>query len=76
MARNKLAGKHKSYDDRGMTEKAISNKRKADKEINERPEQIKKRVEANKARRNAKKEALMREVISKKKIQLTYIQLT
>ena len=55
MARNKLAGKHKSYDDRGMTEKAILNKRKADKEINERPEQIKKRVEANKARRNAKK---------------------
>ena len=42
MARNKLAGKHKSYDDRGMTEKAILNKRKADKEINERPEQINK----------------------------------
>ena len=53
--RNKKAGKHPSYKKRGMSEEAIKRKRERDKAIAARPEQKKRRAEANKARKKAKK---------------------
>lgn len=53
--RNKNAGKHPSYDKRGMTSEAIRRKRKRDKAIGAKAEQKKRRAETNKARRKAKK---------------------
>lgn len=56
--RNKKAGKHPSYKKRGMSAASIKKKRERDKAIAARPEQKKRRAEANKARRNAKKRGL------------------
>jgi len=53
MARNKNAGEHPSYDKRNMSKKAHDNKKAYDKKLNAKPEQVKKRVEANRARRKA-----------------------
>jgi hypothetical protein len=53
--RNKNAGKHPSYVERGMSDASIKKKRKRDKEIAARPEQKKKRAECNAANRDAKK---------------------
>lgn len=53
MARNKLAGKHPSY--KGMSEAALKKKRAYDKSFNSRPEEVKKRVEMNRANRKAQK---------------------
>jgi uncharacterized phage-associated protein len=53
MARNKNAGKHSSYDKRGMTDEQIKKKRAYDKKFNASPEQKKKRSELNKANREA-----------------------
>ena len=51
MARNKNAGKHKSYDDRGMTDEQIAKKRAYDKKFNAKPSERKKRSELNKENR-------------------------
>ena len=54
MTANKNAGKHPSYKKRNMSEKARKNKIAYDKELNAKPEQVKKRMECNNARRKAK----------------------
>lgn len=54
MARNTNAGKHPSYKKRNMSEKARKNKIAYDKEFAAKPEQIKKRVECNQKRSEAK----------------------
>ena len=54
MARNTNAGKHPSYKKRNMSEKARKNKIAYDKELNAKPEQVKKRQECNQKRRDAK----------------------
>lgn len=51
--RNKLAGKALSYDKRGMSKASREKKKEYDKKFSARPEQKKKRVETNKANRNA-----------------------
>jgi hypothetical protein len=53
MAANTNAGKHPSYKKRNMSEKARKNKIAYDKELNAKPEQVKKRQECNKKRREA-----------------------
>lgn len=52
--RNRNAGKHKSYDKRGMSDDAIANKRAYDKEYASKDSAKKKRAECNKKRRQAK----------------------
>ena len=54
MSRNKLAGKAPSYDKRGMSPEARARKKAYDKKFSAQPEQVKKRVETNKANRKAK----------------------
>lgn len=53
MARNKLAGKAPSYDKRNMSKESREKKKAYDKKFSARPEQKKKRVETNKANREA-----------------------
>lgn len=53
MARNKLAGSHPSYKKRNMSSTSIAKKKKYDREYSAKPSAIKKRVEANRANRNA-----------------------
>jgi hypothetical protein len=52
--RNKLAGKHPSYEKRKMSKASIEKKKMRDKNIASRPEQKKRRAESNKKRREAK----------------------
>ena len=54
MAKNKNAGVHPSYKARNMSAEAIKKKREYDKKFSSKPEQVKKRVETNKANRKAK----------------------
>ena len=53
--RNKKAGKHPSYDKRGMSESARKRKQAYDKKFSSSPEQKKKRADCNKKRKQAKK---------------------
>lgn len=53
MARNTLAGKHASYDKRGMTPAQIKKKKAYDKAYHATPARKKYRVELNKANRKA-----------------------
>lgn len=56
MGKNKLAGKHPSYDKRNMSEEQIRKKRERDAKLQKKPAQVKKRVEANAFnRKNGKK---------------------
>ena len=55
MARNKLAGKHPSYKKRGMSASSIAKKKAYDKEFSSKPEQVKKRMECNNKRAEAKR---------------------
>ena len=55
MPQNRNAGKHPSYKKRGMSEKSRQNKLKYDKEFQKNPKQVKKRVEANRANREAQR---------------------
>jgi len=56
--RNKLAGKHPSYDKRNMSDDAILNKRAYDKKHSAKSSAKKKRVESNAARRKAKSKGI------------------
>lgn len=51
--RNKLAGKHPSYDRLNMSKEAIDNKKKYDSEYQKTKERKKYRAQLNKANRNA-----------------------
>jgi hypothetical protein len=53
MRRNKLAGKHPSYDRAGLSDKAIKNKREYDKKYHATEERKKYRARLNKANRSA-----------------------
>lgn len=53
MARNRLAGKSRSYKKRGMTARSIAKKRKYDAEYQKKRSAVKKRVQANRANRRA-----------------------
>lgn len=54
MPANKNAGKHPSYKKRNMSEAARKRKQAYDKKFSAKPEQVKKRMESNNARRKAK----------------------
>ncbi len=56
MPKNKNAGKHPSYEARGMSAESIRKKRAYDKALGQKPAQKKKRVECNKKRAEAKSE--------------------
>ncbi len=53
--RNKNAGKHPSYDKRGMSKSSIEKKKAYDRAFSSSEEQKKKRAETNKKRREAQK---------------------
>jgi hypothetical protein len=53
MPANKNAGKHPSYKKRNMSEAARKKKQAYDKAFSAKPEQVKKRMESNNARRKA-----------------------
>ena len=53
MARNRLAGKGRSYKKRGMTARSIAKKKKYDAEYQKKRSAVKKRVQANRANRRA-----------------------
>ena len=53
MAQNKLAGTGKNNSYKHLSDKAIKNKRKYDSEYQKKPSAVKKRVEANRANRQA-----------------------
>lgn len=53
MARNKLAGEHKSYDKRNMSKESIAKKKAYDKKYHSTTERKKYRAELNKANRKA-----------------------
>ena len=60
MAQNKLAGTGKSNSYKHLSDKAIKNKRKYDSEYQKKPSAVKKRVEANRANRQAIREGRAR----------------
>ena len=53
MARNRLAGKGRTYKKRGMTARSIAKKKKYDAEYQKKRSAVKKRVQANRANRRA-----------------------
>lgn len=53
MARNRLAGKGRTYKKRGMTKRSIERKREYDARYQKKRSAVKKRVEANRANRRA-----------------------
>jgi hypothetical protein len=53
MARNSLAGKGRTYKQRGMTARSIAKKRKYDAQYQKKKSAVKKRVAANRANRRA-----------------------